>query len=93
MDIFSNFEEERKAWQEDLNRRSAKEHAKLKIGEIYWAPNGNKYEIVVYLGVVEKPRMKPKNAKVLYNNSIVEFWPEELIEVTEQDAKNGQPSF
>lgn len=89
---FSKFDEETKLWREELDRRSIEEHSKLKIGELYWAPDiGSSYKIVVYLGRVENPRFRPKNAKLLYDSRIVEFWPGELVEVTEQNAKNGGP--
>lgn len=78
---------------DQLKLRSDREHARLKPGELYWAADGDKWEIVVYLGVSEKPRLKPKNADVLYDNRIVQYWPEELIEVTEENIKSGRPDI
>lgn len=69
----------------ELKERSDKEHARLKVGTLYWALNGSIHEIVMYLGVAKKPHVKPKNAEVLFNGRVIEYWPDFLVEVTEKN--------
>jgi hypothetical protein len=85
--LASGMLDKRDEFDKELKERSDKEHARLKVGTLYWAPNGSDHELVMYLGVANKPHLKPKNAEILFNGKIIQYWPDELIEVTEENIR------